>query len=292
MFEALIAAFVIALFSVSGTFFFGTRGHLTGTNRFIVPAAIGIFLGVIFFELIPETLAAANQLGSIAIVGGFLAFYLFSHLLHTYHHHHDESRAHGECCGDMRSASMLLIGDAIHNIADGIVIATALLVAPGAGIAAAIGIALHEVPQEIAEFGVLLRAGYSKLRAAIYNLISASTIILGVALTFIFIETLDGYLWILTGIAAGNLLFIAASDLIPQLQAEHRGNSTFMTTFLATLVGMIFIVLLIGWSHDQFGHGHAHDADHATTEDAHGHGEEDNHEGDVHEAHDAHRHPH
>jgi len=258
LFEALIAAVIIALLSVSGAVFLGNRGHLTGTNRFIVPIAIGVFLGVIFFELIPETLTAGNTGGSIAIVIGFLAFYLLSHLLHTYHHHHEPSEK-GNCCADKQSASMLLLGDAIHNIADGIIIATAFLVNPGVGIATTIGIALHEIPQEIAEFGVLLRAGYSRMRAAIYNLISASTIIFGVFITFVFLESLEEYIWVLTGIAAGNLLFIAASDLIPQLQKEHRGNSTFMTTFIATLAGMIFIVILISWTHEQFGHGHTHE---------------------------------
>ena len=85
MYEALAASLCIAFISLIGVFFFGKSGRLIGSHRFVIPFAVGVFLGVVFFELIPETLEAGGEIGSFAIVGGFLAFYLLSHFLHSYH---------------------------------------------------------------------------------------------------------------------------------------------------------------------------------------------------------------
>ena len=249
--QILVATISVALLSLLGVFLLGRRGHLGGTNRFIIPLAIGMFLGVVFFELIPETLEAGGELGSIPIVVGFIAFYLLSHLLHTFHHHHDHDSHDG--CEDKAGASMLLLGDAVHNFADGVVIASAFIVNPAVGIATTIGIALHEIPQEIAEYGVLLKAGYSKGRAAFLNLASASSIVAGALVTILFVAALKDYLWVLTGLAAGNLLYIAASDLLPDAHAESRKNKQVVASFITTLIGLIGITLLLSFSHHYFG---------------------------------------
>jgi zinc and cadmium transporter len=253
MFESFAAAGCVALISLIGVLFFGKSGHLKGAHRFIVPIAIGVFLGVIFFELIPETLAASEFYGSIAIVAGFLSFYILSHFLRTYHHHHDHSDEH-DTHEHKRGASMLLIGDGIHNIADGVVIASAFMINPAVGIAATIGIALHEIPQEIAEYGVLIHAGYSKKKALFFNFLSALSIMLGVVISALFIS-FGEYIWILTGLAAGNLLYIAASDMIPELQ-ENTHQDHFMKTFVSTLIGLVAITALLTWSHEMFGEHH------------------------------------
>ena len=248
--QILVATISVALLSLLGVFLLGRRGHLGGTNRFIIPLAIGLFLGVVFFELIPETLEAGGELGSIPIVVGFIAFYLLSHLLHTFHHHHDHDSHDG--CEDKAGASMLLLGDAVHNFADGVVIASAFIVNPAVGIATTIGIALHEIPQEIAEYGVLLKAGYSKGRAAFLNLASASSIVAGALVTILFVASLKNYLWVLTGLAAGNLLYIAASDLLPDAHAESRKNKQVVASFITTLVGLVGITLLLAVTHQLF----------------------------------------
>ncbi len=246
--EPIIASTVIALLSLIGVFFFGREGHLAGSHRFILPTAIGVFLGVIFFELIPETLEASHEWWPVAILAGFLGFYLLSYILDTYHHHHFD---HKDTCGT-NGARRLLIGDAIHNFADGVVIATAFMIDPSVGILTAIGIALHEIPQEIAEYGVLIHSGCTRGKAALYNLISASTVILGTVVTLIFSEVLGSYVFILTGIAAGNLLYIATADLIPELKENHKDH--FIQTFIATLVGVVLIAGLITYTHELIGH--------------------------------------
>ncbi len=241
---ALLASLVITTLSVSGALIFGRHSHTERLHRIIVPGAVGVFLGVVFFELIPETLAASETGGAIAILVGFLGFYLLSHLLETYHHHHHNPE---DACSD-GGARKLLIGDAVHNLADGIVIATSFMLNPMVGLLTTIGIALHEIPQEIAEYAVLRAAGYSPKRAILLNLLSASAVIVGVLLTFLIGENMGAYTFVLTGIAAGNLLYIATADLIPELRHSHHDH--FSKIFIATLLGVVFIGFVLHFAHE------------------------------------------
>jgi zinc and cadmium transporter len=251
MLYPIIASLGVALLSLVGVVFIGKSGTGKNMHRIIIPVAIGVFLGVIFFELIPETLEGSEFYGAVAIVTGFLGFYILSHFLQSYHHHHEDEH---DSCEHAKSAQMLLVGDAVHNIADGIVIVGAFLISPAVGIATTIGIALHEIPQEIAEYGVLIHAGYSRRKALLLNFLSASSIFIGVLIATLFVS-LGDYIWVLTGIAAGNLLYIVASDMIPELNGkEHRHH--FVQTFISTLIGLAFIVGLLTWSHGGISHEH------------------------------------
>jgi zinc and cadmium transporter len=259
----LIAALIVSLLSLVGIFIVGHTSSGFGTHRLVLPLAVGVFLGVVFFELIPETLEISPLWGPLAIVCGFLGFYVIAHLLETYHHHHGDEEDHCE----KKSARLLLVGDAIHNFADGIVIATAFMIDPTVGFLTTIGVALHEIPQEIAEFGVLIRSGYTRVRALSYNFLSATTVIVGTVVTYYFTESLEGSLFILTGIAAGNLLYIATADLIPELRESHRGH--FGQTFAATLIGVVGIALLVTYTHERFMAEHAHDESAHSLEENH-----------------------
>ena len=244
MINAFIASICIALLSLVGVVVFAKKGVLRGAHRFLLPIAVGVFLGVVFFELMPETFAMSPTRGGVAIAIGFLFFYALSHTLETYHHHdskHTEERVSS-------SAMMILVGDAIHNFSDGIVITSSFIISPAIGIATTLGVALHEVPQEVAEFGILLHAGYSKTRAALLNLLSASSVILGVLLTALFASFVANGLWILTGIAAGNLLYIAATDLLPELQESHRTH--YAQSFLLTALSIVAVALLFSIMHE------------------------------------------
>jgi len=253
MIEALLAGLGVACLSLLGVLFFGKKvSESPHIHRLILPLAIGVFLGVVFFELIPETIEGSHEWGPVAILFGFLGFYLLSHLLNTFHHHHRD----GDDCVQ-NGARMLLIGDSIHNIADGVVIATAFMINPAVGLITTLGIALHEIPQEIAEFGVLIQSGYSRKKAALYNMLSASSIFIGILLTYLFVQSFEEFLFILTGIAAGNLLYVATTDLIPEVLQEHRDH--FKQTFLATLIGAVTIAVLITYTHEYMGHAHLSD---------------------------------
>lgn len=247
--EPIIATALISLISLSGVFLLGEHGHLAGTRRYIVPFAIGTFLGVTFFELIPETLAASETYGPISIIGGFLAFYALSHILNTYHHHHHADEEDDHCETTKVTAAMLLIGDSVHNFVDGVVIASAFFVNPLAGWVTTFGIAMHEAPQEIAEYGVLRNAGFSRGVAALYNFASATTAIVGAVLAIALATMFDSGLWVLTGVAAGNLLYVAMSDLIPGVHATERTTGRFVFAFVATLIGLLLMGALLSLAH-------------------------------------------
>jgi zinc and cadmium transporter len=241
---ALVASLAVAAVSLTGVFIFRNKGHITGTHRFILPLAVGVFLGIVFLELIPETLGGSPEYGAYAILAGFLGFYLLSHFLSTFHQH---GHAHSDVTRLKSGARMLLLGDAIHNISDGVVIATTFLINPLLGIATTIGIMLHELPQEIAEFGVLVESGYSRIQAALRNLLTATSVVFGTILTLVLAEFMGEYVWVITGVAAGNLLYIATSDFIPELREKHRSH--FNQTFFMTLIGVVLIAVLLSVSH-------------------------------------------
>ncbi len=251
-FEAMLAAVLISLASLVGVFLFGHDKRLIGAERFVVPVAVGVFLSLVVIELIPETMGQSEVWGGVVIMLGFLAFYVLSHKLHQRYH----DKLEEEDCDRRGAAMLLLIGDSVHNFADGVVLGGAFLVDPAVGMATAIGLALHEVPQEIVEFGVLVRAGYTRMQAALRNLLSASTIIVGTVLVMLLSSQLAEYVWVLTGLAAGNLLFLAASDLLPRIHGNlsHYHNIWYSTISIA--LGFVLMTVLISWVHERYDSDH------------------------------------
>lgn len=253
VFEAIGVAALIALTSVVGVVIFGHDKRLIGAERFVVPIAVGVFLSLVLNELIPETVEASPEWGAIVIMVGFLAFYILAHKLHQKYHHEAED------CDRKGAAALVLIGDAIHNFADGIVLGGAFLVDPAIGVATAIGLALHEVPQEIVEFGILLRAGYTRLRAVLLNLLSASTVVLGTLLVVLLSSHIAEYVWVLVALAAGNLLFLAASDLLPRIHGNLTHYRSIWYSALSIMFGFLIMTAVLSWVHGEFGGVHAHE---------------------------------
>lgn len=273
IFEAIGVAALVALASIVGVVFFGHDKHLLGLERFVVPVAVGVFLSLVLYELIPETLEASEHWGGLVILLGFLGFYILAHKLHQRYHHLE-----ADDCDRKGAAALILVGDGIHNFADGIVLGGAFLIDPAVGVATAIGLALHEVPQEIVEFGVLIRAGYTRMRALLLNLMSASAIIFGVIMVFFLSEYAGAYVWVLTGLAAGNLLFLAASDLLPRIHGNLKNYGSIWHSALSILIGFAIMTGLVTWSHNAFAHGvHAEHETHDEHDDA------ELHEDDLHE---------
>lgn len=255
-FEAILASVGVALCSLVGVFFFGNSRRLQGIERFIIPTAVGVFLSLVLFELIPETLESNQTWGGIAVAVGFILFYILSYELHRFFHRQDED---DKDCARKGAATLLLVGDAVHNVADGVILGAAFLVDPVLGGAVAVGLALHEIPQEIVEFGVLIRGGYSRLKAALLNLLSASSIVLGTVVTVLFASTFENYVWIITGLAAGNLLYIAASDLLPRVHSTVKNYQNFWYALSALVAGFVLMTGVLIYTHETFGHGHSDD---------------------------------
>lgn len=253
IFDALIASLLVAGASLIGAVVFGGSKTIATSERVIVPLAVGVFLSLVLYELIPETLLSAPELGGIAVMGGFVAFYVLSNILHKRFHHLEADE-----CDKKGAASLVLVGDAVHNLADGFILGGAFLIDPAVGVAVAFGLAIHEIPQEIVEFGVLLRAGYSRAEAAIRNLVSASSIVIGTLAIMLVAEHADEYVWILTGFAAGNLLFLAASDLLPRIHGQLKEFGGMNRAALLIIIGFAVMSGVITWTHETFGHGHGH----------------------------------
>lgn len=262
--EAILAAVGVALASLVGAFVFGGHKGLVGIERFVIPVSVGVFLSLVLFELIPETLAASPEWGGIAVAVGFIGFYVLAQVLHKRFH-----ALGADDCDRKSAAVLLLIGDAFHNLADGIILGGAFLLDPAIGTATAIGLALHEIPQEIVEFGIFIRAGYTRMQAALRNLLSASSIVVGTGLTVLLAEQGSEWIWILTGIAAGNLLFLAASDLLPRIHGNLKNYGNIWNAALAIVVGFVFMSMVLEWTHANY--GHVHDDDSTAVLDAHAH---------------------
>ncbi len=247
--EAVVAAGLVALCSAVGALFFGEHALLHRVERFVVPVAVGVFLSLALYELIPEVVKEAPEFGGLVVALGFIGFYAVAYLIHRHLHHaaheHNEKR---------EAAILLLIGDAFHNFADGIVIGGAFLVAPEVGVITAVAVALHEIPQEIVEFGVLLRAGYSRQEAVVRNLLSASTVLAGTVLTLSLAGAFAELAWVLSAAAAGNLLYIAATELLPRLHGSLGNYRSFWHVWVAILIGFIGMTMVISFAHEQFEH--------------------------------------
>ncbi len=180
--------------------------------------AVGTLLGVALLALLPQALAqlpAPTALGTL--LGGVLVFFLLEKLV-LWRHCHDSN----ECeVHTSSAASLVIVGDAFHTFVDGAVIAAAVLTSIPLGITTALAVATHEIPQEVGDVAILLRAGFSKWRAFTLNLLSGLGGVLGAVCMLAASHTLPSALPYVLAFAAGSFLYVAMSDLIPDL---HRGG--------------------------------------------------------------------
>jgi zinc and cadmium transporter len=186
---------------------------------FLISYAVGTLLGVALLALLPEALAhipPSHALGTL--LAGVLSFFLLEKLV-IWRHCHDthECEVHTSS-----AASLVIVGDAFHTFVDGAVIAAAVVTSVPLGITTALAVAAHEIPQEVGDVAILLRAGYSRIRAFTLNVLSGVGGILGAAAMVLFSHLVPQGLPYVLAFAAGNFLYVAMADLIPDL---HRGSA-------------------------------------------------------------------
>jgi zinc and cadmium transporter len=195
----------------------------------LISYAVGTLIGVALLALVPESLTQLPaQPAMLTMAGGILSFFLLEKAVIWRHCHHDE-----DCHVHSTAASLVIIGDAFHTFVDGAVIGAAVLTSVPLGLTTAIAVATHEIPQEVGDVAILLRAGYSRMRAFTLNVLAGAGGILGAAAMVLASKIVPQALPYVLAFAAGNFLYVAMSDLIPDL---HRGNP----------VGGVRQVLLIG----------------------------------------------
>lgn len=181
---------------------------------YLVSFSAGTLTGGAFLHLLPE---ASESLEPITMYSIVLLSYVFFFLIETILHWH---HCHDEDCKTHSFGYMNLIGDSIHNFIDGMIIATAFLVDFKVGISTALAIAIHEIPQEIGDFAVLLHAGFEKRKALLLNFGVALTIVLGGVAGYLLSSQVENLVKNLVPFAAGGFIYIATSDLVPQIKTE------------------------------------------------------------------------
>ena len=208
-------------------------------DRIVMPLvafAAGSLLGGAFFHMLPAALSArAAERVFLWTMAGFTLFFVLEQFLHWHHCH----RAEAGCRKPL--TYLVLLGDGLHNLLGGIGVAGVFLMDFRLGITAWLAAAAHEVPQELGDFGVLIHGGWSRSRALLFNFISGSTFLLGALATYFASRAID--VGFLVAFAAGNFLYIAASDLVPEVN-KHRTVSASVVHFLSFAAGLALLWML------------------------------------------------
>lgn len=237
-----ISVIGISLLSLSGLFMLSCREEVLRKYTFIfMSVAVGALLGDAFIHLIPEALedAANPALISTLIIVGIFSFFVLEKFLHWHHHGEDtEQTIHPV-------GKLTIFSDGVHNFIDGVIIAASFMVSIPLGIATTLAVMLHEIPQEIGDFAVLLHSGYTKMRALVLNFASALAALVGASLFFIFGEWLEHSILYILPITAGGFIYIAVADLIPELQKTKKWQSS-VYQLLAVMVGVATMLALTG----------------------------------------------
>jgi len=210
--------------------------------------AAGILLGSAFFDLLPEAVHESEKLNinvHLWALIGIILFFLIERFIHWFHHHeHQHEKQFSHERETKSTVSLIVIGDTVHNFIDGVVIAATFLVSIPLGVATTLAVAAHEIPQEIGDFGLLLHRGLSKQKIIVVNIVSAGVAFTGAIITYLLGDILEGYMPILLALTAGFFIYIATSDLIPEIHHEKRRGFAIIQSLLL-LVGIATIWLSV-----------------------------------------------
>ncbi|MBI1971568.1 MAG: ZIP family metal transporter [Candidatus Wildermuthbacteria bacterium] len=184
--------------------------------------AAGALLGAAFFDLLPEAVHGSEETGAnvfLWTLTGIILFFFIEHVVH-WRHHHDQVHEHAR--ETMATAPLIIISDTVHNFIDGIIIAITFLINIPLGIVTALAVIAHEIPQEIGDFALLLHKGFSRKMVVLINVLSAAVALIGALLGYVFGSFLQGYIPILLGLTAGFFIYIATSDIMPEIHYKKR----------------------------------------------------------------------
>ncbi len=253
MMNAIIAVGVVSLLSLIGIFAISLRKTTLDRILFVLLSfSAGSILGVAFLDLLPEAIELFG-IESISvtifyITFGFLSFFFLERFVYWFHGHfhgYDDEDVH-EKINVKRFVYLNLIGDSIHNLVDGMIIAGSFLISTTMGIASTIAVIFHELPQEIGDFGVLVYGGLSRQKALFFNFASALMAFLGLLIVFYLSMYVGNLVKVLIAIGAGGFTYLAASELIPEIQKEEDiKRSMFQFILFISAVIMIWVLGII-----------------------------------------------
>lgn len=240
---SLVSVIIISLIS-----FIGVIGLSIKINRlkqivlFLVSFSAGALFGDVFIHLMPELV---EEYGfslniSLYVLSGIIFFFIVEKFIYWHHCHIEPGKDHPH-----PFAVMNLLGDAVHNFIDGLIIAGSYLASIPVGIATTTAVILHEIPTEIGDFGVLLHGGFSKKKALAMNFLSALTAVLGAIVALLLSSYLPNMNRFLIPFTIGVFLYIAGSDLIPELHKEVAAHKS-LIQLVTFVLGIVIMVLLLG----------------------------------------------
>ena len=237
--QILVATFVVSLISLVGILtFFLKKDLLNKALLVLVALSAGGLLGGAFLHLLPEAVEEAGATLDIFLylLLGFCLFFVLEQFLRWRHEHGTVHRV-------QPFSYMILISDSVHNFIDGLIIAASFIVSFQIGVVTTLAVALHEIPQELGDFGVLIYGGFSRARALAFNYISAATAIVGGVTGYYLSSQLQGSIIYLLPFAAGNFIYIAAADLIPEI--KHTTNLKRSVLHFGTFLAGLGLMLVI-----------------------------------------------
>jgi zinc and cadmium transporter len=239
--NSITATAVISVLSLVGivTFFINHK-TVAKTALLLVAFSTGALIGGAFLHLLPEAIEISGSFTPfIYLILGISIFFVLERFLKWHHCHKDDE------CKIHTFTYMSLIGDGLHNFIDGLIIISAFAISKEAGIATTIAVAAHELPQELGDFGVLIHGGFSKTKALFWNFISSLTAIIGAVVGYLLINSFHDVTSLLLPFAAGGFIYIAMSDLIPELHNEPKMSKSICNfgLFATGIIFMLFIKL-------------------------------------------------
>lgn len=236
---------------VGGSLLIAHKKTALRISHFLASFAAGTLLGTAFFDLLPEAVHGAQELDINVFpwaLAGLVFFFLVERFIHWFHHH-EEAHEHEK---EVKSTiPLIVISDTVHNFIDGVVIAATFMASPPLGIITTLAVFAHELPQEIGDFGLLLHKGMSRKKVILVNVISALAAFAGALVTYAVGNVLESYIPIFLAVTAGFFIYIASSDLIPEIHYEKNKKFAIIKSAL-----LLFGVTVIWFAVSFLEHGH------------------------------------
>lgn len=238
MVAAIVAGSAISL--IGGATIFLAKKKRAHAITIALPFGAGALLAAAFLDLLPE----AFKLGDAAVLlgwtlAGFLAFFLMERSVTWFHHHHE----HMLGVKNNSQGIMVMIGDLMHNVIDGVAIGAAFLVNPASGFITTLAVSAHEIPKELGTFGILLSRGWRDKKVLLANVATAVGTLLAASITFLLGSMVHIPIAELLALTSGFFIYVAASDIIPDIHEQTHKVGTIQAAIL--VVGVLFVGLVV-----------------------------------------------
>ncbi|MBI2836249.1 MAG: ZIP family metal transporter [Chloroflexi bacterium] len=237
--QILAATLIVSLLSLIGVLPLSLKEKwLMKAVPVLVALAAGALLGGAFLQLIPQAieLSGARSELFLFLLIGFILFFILEEFFHLRHQHDPARRI-------QPFSYLILISDGMHNFIDGVVIAASFMVSLTTGLAATVAVALHEIPQELGDFGVLVYGGFSRKRALMFNFLSGVTAVIGGVAGYFASHLMQGLTVYLLLLASGHFIYIGAADLIPAIKAQPSLRRSILH-FAVFILGIVLMLLI------------------------------------------------